>query len=184
MANFTPLFQTLLGAIVGGGFALGGVLLTMRNQQKALTMTLRHQADQETLKDARALRDRRYERQSGGYEGLLASAWVMQNAARRVGVCDLGSPTTFISENLGEATRAQVRLVLDEATSDVRACYKRVSDAYAEYWNAGDPEPRQVKLQELDQLVDELEKVLRARLEELRQPIAQLPDALLRRGSP
>ncbi len=185
--------SVVLGPIIGAVITLGGVLLSQRYQWRQLERTLLHQSQQEALKDARNLRDRRYERESVAYEEFLAAAWTMLTAAKAHHamreIADVDVRRTRLEQDLAEtvpkAQRALLRLTLDEDSADIRSLYEQARGAYRghqalELLIKGLP-PAQTTVElirrqaadlaELEHLVEVLEQSVRRRLEQLRQPI-------------
>jgi len=165
-----------------------------------VALTQRHQTKQEALKDARALRDQRFEREAAVYEDILAAAWAMSATAHRYDSPGFLPGETretreaeakrLFFEVMPRAERAQVRLALDQAAGDVRPLYQRIWSTFVDHqlqhalWVDQPPgtakqeawKGRETKRQDLDELVAELEEMARERLGLLRQPVTRLAD--------
>lgn len=197
----------VLGPFLGAVIALAGVLLSQRYQRRQLERTLEHQARQEALKDARSLRDRRYDRESAAFEDLILGAWSLMTVIQEQNFL-VGDETEterdqrlgkLLNEALPKTRQAMIRLALDEEVLVIRDLYDQVWQTFVRYQTVtglikrmaqatqGMPgssvsidlvDKQDARRREIEALVDRLEKATRERLDRLRRPITHLPNDL------
>jgi len=172
---------------------IGAALLAIASALTVAILNRRTQLDQDELRDARTLRDKKRERLAASYEAVLLAAITVKDILARRKVLLEGETDrsraemlrSALDKTLRELGHARVRLLLETDQKDVVSLFDRAyatftgalaADALRQRDRTGAVNPRAVEMHEfqLAELVDQLELALRTALAKQEQPIRAL----------
>jgi len=178
MTNSAPWWSPLLASLVTALLTLSGAWLIS-------SRSLKHQAEQERLKDARNLRDRKFERLRVAYVVLLSTIWSIRSMAialeafssenTKGNEASLRSSEDTFAKTVADITSARMALLVEGESSEALALFDRSFTAWnaVKYniWNQswlGKDDPH---WQEIEEGMQQLSNLAQRRMGELQVPL-------------